>query len=208
MVTYSYLRLIHASRFVRSCEGNDRRPQTHLRRVRGRRPIEGFAPRSTVVMDCFARHGKGSCRPKTCSITDFFKGRRTAAVRLREPRMNTIAPAFWSIDTTQILQQLETSIEGITSRCPGAARRYGANLLKAPKRSDVITLLLAQFKSPIILILFLATGLSFFLHDPVDAFIILSIVFASGLLGFWQEHGLQTPSRSPFNRSDQGGSIT
>jgi len=29
--------------------------------------------------------------------------------------------------------------------------------------------------------------LSFFLHEPVDAFIILSIIFASGLLGFWQE---------------------
>ncbi len=33
-----------------------------------------------------------------------------------------------------------------------------------------------------------ATGLSFFLHDPVNAFIILTIVLVSGLLGFWQEH--------------------
>jgi Mg2+-importing ATPase len=66
---------------------------------------------------------------------------------------------------------------------------YGANLLKPQKRSDVLTLLVSQFKSPIILILFFATGLSFFLHDPVDAFIILSIVIVSGLLGFWQERG-------------------
>jgi Mg2+-importing ATPase len=104
--------------------------------------------------------------------------------------MNPIPPAFWSIDAAQVLQSLDTSIEGITStNAQQRLARYGANLLKAPKRSDVITLLLAQFKSPIILILFLATGLSFFLHDPVDAFIILSIVFASGLLGFWQERG-------------------
>ena len=104
--------------------------------------------------------------------------------------MNPIPPAFWSIESTQLLQKLETSIEGITSA--DAQQRlasYGANLLKAPKRSDVITLLLAQFKSPIILILLFATGLSFFLHDPADAFIILSIVLASGLLGFWQERG-------------------
>ena len=67
--------------------------------------------------------------------------------------------------------------------------RYGSNLLKPPKRSDVLTLLLAQFKSPIILILFFATGLPFVLHDPVDALIILTIVLASGLLGFWQERG-------------------
>ena len=49
--------------------------------------------------------------------------------------------------------------------------------------------MLAQFKSPLILILFFAAGLSFFLHDPVDASIILAIVLASGLLGFWQERG-------------------
>ena len=66
--------------------------------------------------------------------------------------------------------------------------RYGSNLLKPQKRSDVLTLLLAQFKSPLILILLFATGLSFFLHDPVNALIILTIVLVSGLLGFWQEH--------------------
>ena len=51
----------------------------------------------------------------------------------------------------------------------------------------MLTLLLAQFKSPIILILVFATGLSFFLRDPVDACIIITIVLVSGLLGFWQE---------------------
>ena len=67
--------------------------------------------------------------------------------------------------------------------------RYGSNLLKPKKKSYMLSLLFAQFKSPIILMLFFATGLSFFLHDPVDAFIILTIVLVSGLLGFWQERG-------------------
>jgi len=31
--------------------------------------------------------------------------------------------------------------------------------------------------------------LSFFLHEPVDAFTILAIVLLSGPLGFWQERG-------------------
>jgi len=66
---------------------------------------------------------------------------------------------------------------------------YGANLLKPPKRSDTLSLLLAQFKSPIILTLVFAAGLSFFLQDPIDAVIILFIVLISGLLGFWQERG-------------------
>jgi P-type Mg2+ transporter len=103
--------------------------------------------------------------------------------------MNKPASAFWAVSVTGMLQQLGASREGLSS---GEARqrltRYGANLLRPPKRSDALTLLLAQFKSPIILILLLATGLSFFLHDPVNALIILIIVVASGLLGFWQEH--------------------
>ena len=89
-----------------------------------------------------------------------------------------------------MLQRLESSKEGLTAdEARQRLVRYGPNLLKPQKRSDVLTLLIAQFKSPIILILLVATALSLFLHDAVDAFIILSIVFVSGLLGFWQERG-------------------
>jgi len=66
---------------------------------------------------------------------------------------------------------------------------YGSNRLKPQKRSDSLTLLLAQFKSPLILILIFAGGLSFFLGDSVNAIIILAIILISSLLGFWQERG-------------------
>ena len=66
--------------------------------------------------------------------------------------------------------------------------RYGSNRLKPQKQTSAPALLLAQFRSPLILLLLFATVLSFFLHDPVNALIILTIVLASGLLGFWQEH--------------------
>ncbi len=102
--------------------------------------------------------------------------------------MNQHSPAFWSLSATELLQQLQTAQEGLTGKeARQRLARYGSNRLKPPKRSDVLTLLLAQFKSPLILILLLATALSFFLRDPVDAFIILTIVVVSGLLGFWQE---------------------
>jgi P-type Mg2+ transporter len=104
--------------------------------------------------------------------------------------MNQPPLAFWSISINEIFQKLETAKEGLTSSEAGSRLvHYGANRLKPIKRSDTLTLLVSQFKSPIILILFFATGLSFFLHDRVDAFIILFIVFISGLLGFWQERG-------------------
>jgi Mg2+-importing ATPase len=103
--------------------------------------------------------------------------------------MNQTLQSFWSISVAEMLKKLETAKEGLTS--DEAKKRltlYGANLIKPKKRTDILTLLLSQFKSPIILILLFATGLSFFLRDPVDAIIILVIVLVSGLLGFWQEH--------------------
>ena len=102
--------------------------------------------------------------------------------------MNHPPVAFWSLSAPEMLQRLQTTPAGLTSaEATQRLARYGANLLKPHKRSDVLTLLLAQFKSPIILILVFATGLSLFLRDPVDACIILTIVLVSGLLGLWQE---------------------
>jgi Mg2+-importing ATPase len=103
--------------------------------------------------------------------------------------MNQTIQSFWCISVAEMLKKLETAKEGLTS--DEAKKRltlYGSNLIKPKKRTDILTLLLSQFKSPIILILLFATGLSFFLRDPVDAIIILVIVLVSGLLGFWQEH--------------------
>ena len=53
----------------------------------------------------------------------------------------------------------------------------------------LFVLLLSQFKSPIVLLLRFAAGLSMFLGEHTDALIIFFIVFVSGLLGFWQERG-------------------
>jgi len=98
--------------------------------------------------------------------------------------------AFWSLDPSRLLEQLGTTPQGLSE---GEARTrlaaVGANLLRPKRRSDALTLFLSQFKSPIILILFFAAGLSIFLADHTDAIIILAIVLVSGLLGFWQERG-------------------
>jgi len=104
--------------------------------------------------------------------------------------MDALPKTFWSVPLSETLRNLETTKDGLTGeQARQRLVRFGANLLKPPKRSDALTLLIGQFKSPIILILFFATGLSFFLRDAADAFIILSIVLASGILGFWQERG-------------------
>src|SRR5512136_3174985 len=104
--------------------------------------------------------------------------------------MNHNQTPFWSVPSLELLQQFQTTPQGLMSdEIQQRLLRYGSNLLKPRKKSDALTLLLAQFKSPIILILIIAAGLSFFLRDPVDATIILVIVLVSGFLGFWQERG-------------------
>ncbi len=103
--------------------------------------------------------------------------------------INQIPGAFWSVSVKELLGTLQSTANGLTSDEAGKRlTSYGANRLKPPRQSDAFTLFIGQFKSPIILILLLATGLSFFLHDTADALIILLIVLVSGLLGFWQEH--------------------
>jgi Mg2+-importing ATPase len=99
-------------------------------------------------------------------------------------------PTYWNIPQLDLLTQLNAKKEGL-SREEAKQRliQYGSNLLKPPKRSDALALLIAQFKSPIILTLIFAAGLSAFLRDPTDAVIIITIVLISGFLGFWQEKG-------------------
>src|SRR6266850_3419894 len=97
---------------------------------------------------------------------------------------------FWSVPAAQVLKDLQTAPEGL-SAAEAASRleRYAARRLAPKKRTDALILLLGQFSSPIVLLLLGATAISLFLHDTTDAAIILAIVLASGLLGFWQERG-------------------
>jgi len=97
---------------------------------------------------------------------------------------------FWSLPLDIVLAGLHVTgggLDGVEAR--KRLQLYGYNTLKPKKRKDSLTLLVAQFKSPIIIILLFATGLSFVLRDVTDALIILAIIMISGFLGFWQERG-------------------
>jgi Mg2+-importing ATPase len=99
-----------------------------------------------------------------------------------------VAEAFWSIPAEQVLRLLHVSPQGLTAEeVQQRVEIYGPNRLAPPRRSGRLELLLAQYRSPIILILIFAALLSLALHDFTDAVIILIIIGVSGLLGFWQE---------------------
>ena len=97
---------------------------------------------------------------------------------------------FWSLTSADLLERLLTSREGLSQEeVQRRLDRFGHNTLKAWKHAGVLSLLLSQYKSPIILLLLFACLLSFAFRDHIDALIILAILLVSGLLGFWQEYG-------------------
>ena len=96
---------------------------------------------------------------------------------------------FWSKNTEEIFQSLDTGPMGLSSA--EAQKRlllHGSNVIKAKKNRGALILLLSQFKSPIIIILLFATTLSVYVGETADALIIFVIVLISGLLSFWQEY--------------------
>ncbi len=104
--------------------------------------------------------------------------------------MGECASAFWSTPAPLLLSRLQTAPHGLTTE--EARRRqplYASARLHRKKRIVTLSLLFAQFKSPIVLILIFAAGLALLLGEPTDALIILTIIFISAALGFWQERG-------------------
>src|SRR5678816_2968809 len=87
---------------------------------------------------------------------------------------------FWNVPVGELSERLHTNPDGLTTaEARARARDYGPNRLRPSKRSDALTLLIAQFKSPLILILLVAVGLSFFFNQSIDALIILSLIHIS-----------------------------
>jgi len=104
--------------------------------------------------------------------------------------MSDLKHTFWSVPAEEACKELGSAKEGLSGqKAKEKLDAFGPNSIKPLKSNSTFKLLIAQFRSPIIIILLFAIGLSFFLKDTVDAFIILSIVLISGLLGFWQERG-------------------
>jgi Mg2+-importing ATPase len=95
---------------------------------------------------------------------------------------------FWNLTPDNLIKILETTFEGLTN--DQAERRrstYGLNVIKPKRKTDILTLLVSQFKNPIIILLFISVILSMFFGDILDALIIFFILLLSSFLGFWQE---------------------
>ncbi|HEY4308711.1 MAG TPA: magnesium-translocating P-type ATPase [Pirellulales bacterium] len=93
---------------------------------------------------------------------------------------------FWSVPSSILLEQLGSSATGLSTHEASIRERLAGRRFHATRPSD-LALLLNQFKSPILVILFVCATMAFALGGHTDAAIIIFILLASSGLGFWQE---------------------
>jgi Mg2+-importing ATPase len=105
----------------------------------------------------------------------------------------TTIGSYWSRPADDLTAALRSTPAGLsTAEAARRLQQFGPNVLKARKTATPLKLFLGQFKSPIVLILLFATGVSAVTQEWVDAVIILAIVLGSALLSFFQEYSANT----------------
>ncbi|MFZ4400265.1 MAG: cation-translocating P-type ATPase [Bacteroidales bacterium] len=92
-----------------------------------------------------------------------------------------------SIDT--IVKELNSNAKDglIESKLRQARQKYGRNVLKATQTYSVFKIIIRQFISPLVLILVVASLVSFYLEQFRDGIILIIIVIVNALIGFYEE---------------------
>ncbi len=96
----------------------------------------------------------------------------------------------YALPVDQVLINLHSSFNGLTdTEVKANTEQLGPNALAEPKQKSKLSILLAQFKDLMILLLVFVAIVSFISGEPIDAIVILIIVIGNAWLGFSQEYG-------------------
>jgi Ca2+-transporting ATPase len=96
---------------------------------------------------------------------------------------------FHTLTPEQAFEALSSGPQGLSEAAVRERlEHYGPNELAQVKKITAGRILLRQFANLLIVILLAATGISFFLGEHLDAWVILAIVLACVVLGFIQEY--------------------
>lgn len=100
-----------------------------------------------------------------------------------------LTSATWhTLSTGEVLTRLESGLGGLSSyEVSVRLQQFGPNQLQAGKKISPWSLLFAQFQNVLVIILLIATALSGFLGETVEAVTIAAIVLLAVVLGFVQE---------------------
>ena len=113
---------------------------------------------------------------------------RGPATRAVGPEAAAAPANYWSLTSAALHTALAAPSGGLGQQ-EAAARlaRNGANVLEEQHRFSALGLLLAQFKSPLVIILIVAATISALVSEWMDAAVVVTVVLGSTLLGFAQE---------------------
>ncbi|MES2994693.1 MAG: HAD-IC family P-type ATPase [Patescibacteria group bacterium] len=104
---------------------------------------------------------------------------------------------WYALPKEQVEVQLEASEHGLASlTAKERLLKYGANALPESKPDGILIIFLRQFASPLIYILLGAAAIVYFTEEPVDAYIILAILFFNAIVGSIQEGKAQNTLRA------------
>ena len=96
---------------------------------------------------------------------------------------------YWEMSTSQVLLRLKSRRNGLSAA--EARKRLllgGKNEIKAQGQRTALSIFLAQFRNPLIIILLVASLLSGFLGDIISTIIIFLIILISAVMAFFQEY--------------------
>jgi Ca2+-transporting ATPase len=96
---------------------------------------------------------------------------------------------FYKENIETVVKQFNSNIkDGLDeSKIKLTLQKYGRNVLKAINPISVVKILFRQFISPLVLILIVAAGVSFFLGQFRDGSILIIIVILNAMIGFYEE---------------------
>ena len=96
--------------------------------------------------------------------------------------------SFWSLSAEDAINLLETSREGLSRReAEERLKTFGKNTLPEKSRVNWLMIFLRQFYNPLIILLLIAAGITFFVEHFKDAIFIFFAVVVNVVLGFYQE---------------------
>lgn len=95
----------------------------------------------------------------------------------------------WSVNLKTLFRTLSADENGLSfNEASSRLKKNGPNAIPDKDRRNWLDILVSQFKSPLLLILIVSSLIAASLGEVFDTVIILSVIFISALLGFFQEY--------------------
>lgn len=96
---------------------------------------------------------------------------------------------YHSTSTAETADKLQTDPEkGLSSEeVEQRKQKYGRNILPEKGKKSALVIFFKQFKDLLILILFIAAVISFYIGEMVDVYVIIGVILFNAIMGFVQE---------------------